>query len=127
MASNPAGARDRPDRQTLSRLDPAALIREARLIAGLSQADLAARLGTTQSAVSNWERGRDEPRVSTLGRVLQACGFEADLVFRRHDDVDRSQIRRHLEYTPAERLDAFESMIDAYEFAQAARRLERSA
>jgi transcriptional regulator with XRE-family HTH domain len=123
MAKPTITRRDRPDRQTLSRLDASALVREARQIAGLTQGELAERLGTTQSAVSNWERGRDEPRVSTLARVLQACGFEADLTFRRHDDVDRAQIRRHLDYTPAERLDAFESMIDAYEFARSARQL----
>jgi transcriptional regulator with XRE-family HTH domain len=127
MANTKVVHRDRPDRQTLSRLDASALVREARQIAGLTQGELAERLGTTQSAVSNWERGRDEPRVSTLARILQACGFEADLTFRRHDDVDRVQIRRHLDYTPAERLDAFESMIDAYEFARSARRLESSA
>jgi transcriptional regulator with XRE-family HTH domain len=127
MARTKVDHRDRPDRQTLSRLDAAALVRESRQIAGLTQGELAERLGTTQSAVSNWERGRDEPRVGTLGRILQACGFEADLTFRRHDDVDRTQVRRHVDYTPAERLDAFESMIDAYEFARSARQLERSA
>jgi transcriptional regulator with XRE-family HTH domain len=127
MSARPAPRRDRPDRRTLSRLDAGALVREARLIAGLNQGELADRLGTTQSAVSNWERGRDVPRVDTLGRILQACGFEADLTFRRHDDVDRSQIVRLLDATPDDRLDSFESMVDAYEFARGARRLDRGA
>jgi transcriptional regulator with XRE-family HTH domain len=113
-------ARDRPDRQTLSRLDAASLIRDARLIAGLSQSELAQRLGTTQSAVSNWERGRDEPRVNTLGRILQACGFEVDLVFRRHDDVDRSQIRRLLDFSVDERLDQLQSVTDLLGLAASA-------
>ncbi len=119
--------RTRPDRQTLSRLDAGALVREARALAGLSQAQLAERLGTTQSAVSNWERGRDVPRVDTLGRILQACGFEADLTFRRHDDVDRSQVARLVRLTPRDRADAFDSLVDAYELARSARRLDRSA
>jgi transcriptional regulator with XRE-family HTH domain len=49
-------------------------------------------LQTKQSVVSRWERGLDVPRVDTLARILHACGFEADLAFRRLDDVDRSQI-----------------------------------
>jgi transcriptional regulator with XRE-family HTH domain len=119
MAPSPP-RRDRPDRRTLSRLDAGALAREARLIAGLNQGELAERLGTTQSAVSNWERGRDVPRVDTLGRILQACGFEADITFRRHDDVDRSQIIRLLDATPDERLDQLESIIDLLGLAESA-------
>jgi transcriptional regulator with XRE-family HTH domain len=95
---------DRPGRLTLSALGSGGLIREARRLGGLTQADLARRLGTTQSAVSNWERGRDTPRVDTLARILEACGFEADMTFRRLDDVDRTQIRENLAMTPAERL-----------------------
>jgi transcriptional regulator with XRE-family HTH domain len=113
--------RDRPDRQTLSRLDTGALIRDARQIAGLSQAELAARLGSTQPVISRWERGQDVPRVDTLGRILQACGFEADLVFRRHDDEDLAQIRRQAAMNPAERARAFESTIEAYELLRRAR------
>ncbi len=112
---------DRPDRQTLSRLEVGALIREARLISGLSQAALAERIGTTQPVVSRWERDLEVPRIDTLARALQACGFEADLVFRRHDDVDRTQILRQLTLTPEERLDYYASAARAYELAQDAR------
>jgi len=97
---------DRPDRHTLSTLGSGPLIREARRVGGLTQAELARRLGTTQSAVSNWERGRDTPRVDTLARILEACGFEADMTFRRLDDVDRAQIRQNLAMTPAARLES---------------------
>jgi transcriptional regulator with XRE-family HTH domain len=99
-------SRDRPDRETLSRLDVAGLVRQARSLAGLSQAELAARTGTTQPVVSRWERGTELPRIDALARVLQACGFEADLVFRRRDDVDRSQIAGTLALTPDERLES---------------------
>lgn len=110
---------DRPERQTLSRLRAGLLIREARRHAGLSQSELAGRLGTTQSAVSDWERGRDTPRVDTLGRILASCGFEADLTFRRHDDVDRSQILGALDSTPGRRL---ASNRNVAQFAQKGRR-----
>jgi transcriptional regulator with XRE-family HTH domain len=115
-------ANDRPGRLTLSALGSGPLIREARRLGGLTQADLARRLGTTQSAVSNWERGRDTPRVDTLARILEACGFEADMTFRRLDDVDRPQIRENLAMTPAERL---QSVRNVSKLRAKARRVER--
>jgi transcriptional regulator with XRE-family HTH domain len=98
--------KDRPDRHTLGALGSGHLIREARRLGRLTQAELARRLGTSQSAVSNWERGLDTPRVDTLARILEACGFEADLTFRRLDDVDRAQLRQNLAMTPAARLES---------------------
>jgi transcriptional regulator with XRE-family HTH domain len=115
-------ANDRPGRLTLSALGSGRLIREARRLGGLTQADLARRLGTTQSAISNWERGRDTPRVDTLARILEACGFEADMTFRRLDDVDRTQIRENLAMTPAERL---QSVRNVSKLRAKARRVER--
>jgi transcriptional regulator with XRE-family HTH domain len=111
---------DRPGTQTLSRLRTGLLIREARQHAGLSQRDLAARLGTKQSVVSRWERGIDTPRIETLGRILQACGFEADLTFRRHDDEDRSQIVEALTLSPEERLETVENVTELLGLAREA-------
>jgi transcriptional regulator with XRE-family HTH domain len=117
-------AKDRPDRYTLRALRTGSLIRDARRNGGLTQTGLARRLGTTQSAVSNWERDRDTPRVDTLARILEACGLEADITFRRHDDVDRAQLRQNLAMTPAERL---ESVRNVSALRANARRLEREA
>jgi transcriptional regulator with XRE-family HTH domain len=83
--------------------DVGALVREARTAAGLSQAALAARIDTTQSVVSRWERGSDEPRLTTLARILAACERRLVLV-AEPDDVDRAQIRQQLALSPAERL-----------------------
>jgi transcriptional regulator with XRE-family HTH domain len=116
-------ARDRLTRLRLANLDVPALIRRARTDAGLTQQQLADALSTKQSVVSRWERGLDVPRVDTLARILRACGLEADLTFRRVDDVDRSQITAALARTPAERARYFESVIDAYEDARRARQL----
>ena len=81
----------------------AELIRGARVEAGLTQAALAERLGTTQSVVSRWERCGDEPRLSTLARILRACGRRL-VLSTEADDVDRAQIRQQLAMSPAERL-----------------------
>jgi len=83
---------------------PAALlVRSARHAAGLTQQELAARLHTTQSVISRWERGHDEPRLSTLAAIARATGrrLSVELV---DDGVDRAQIRQQLALTPAERL-----------------------
>jgi transcriptional regulator with XRE-family HTH domain len=120
-----APAADRPlvGRRPLAGLDIGALIRRARTDGGITQQQLAHALSTKQSVVSRWERGLDVPRVDTLARILRACGFEADLSLRRLDDVDRSQITAALVRSPAERAEYFESVIDAYEGAQRARKL----
>jgi transcriptional regulator with XRE-family HTH domain len=110
---------DRPTTRTLSRLDVSGLIREARHVAGLSQAELASRIGTTQPVISRWERGADVPRMDALARVLQACGFEADVLFRRHDDVDRAQIRGQLAMTPEQRLASSEAVSELVGLARA--------
>jgi predicted nucleotidyltransferase/DNA-binding XRE family transcriptional regulator len=52
----------------------AALLQQARRRAGLSQAELADLAGTSQSAINRYERGVVEPSLSTLRRLLQACG-----------------------------------------------------
>jgi len=109
---------DRPRTQTLGRLDVAGLVRDVRTRAGLTQRELAERVATTQSAVSAWERGRDTPRVDTLARILTACGFEADLVFRRHDDVDRAQIVGTLAQTPDTRLETVKNVTALLGLAQ---------
>lgn len=80
-----------------------AAIRQWRIDAGLSQVELAHRLGTTQSAVSRWENGHDEPRLSTIAALLSACELVGDLVIG--PDVDRAQIIQQLSLTPRQRLE----------------------
>jgi transcriptional regulator with XRE-family HTH domain len=88
---------------------PHALIREARLKAGLTQAAVAARLGATQAAVARLERQGANPTVETLDRVMKAMGHRLELSARPNTpDVDEAQIIERLKMTPAERLRAFE-------------------
>lgn len=54
--------------------DAGRVLREARTAAGLTQAELAARAGITQSVVSAYEAGRREPALSTLARLVDATG-----------------------------------------------------
>lgn len=55
-------------------MDVAASLRGARRRAGLTQAELARRAGTSQATISAYEHGRKAPSVETLGRLLAAAG-----------------------------------------------------
>jgi transcriptional regulator with XRE-family HTH domain len=50
------------------------LVREIRRSAGLTQAELAAKVGTTQAAISKIETGRVLPGLELLERVARAVG-----------------------------------------------------
>ena len=54
---------------------------EARVGAGLTQAQLAERMKTTQSVVARLEGGRVHPSTRTLGRVAQATGTRLKISF----------------------------------------------
>lgn len=65
-------------------MDAATKIRTARSTELLTQADLARRSGTTQSAVAAYESGSRKPSPSTLARLLDASGFRPSHVVDRH-------------------------------------------
>ena len=72
------------------------LAREARRRAGLTQAELGRRVGTTQSAVARLERGGTEPSLERLGRIARACGLDLVPTLRPADDSDWSVARANL-------------------------------
>lgn len=80
------------------------LIREARKRAGLTQAELAERIGTTQSAVARWESRRSTPSFDTVFRIVRACGLDLDLMLVERDDSDWTQARQLLQLSVGERL-----------------------
>jgi transcriptional regulator with XRE-family HTH domain len=55
-------------------VDGAATLRSVRLKAGLTQAQLAARAGTSQATLSAYENGSKQPSLATFSRLLQAAG-----------------------------------------------------
>lgn len=89
-------------------MPPAHLLRHARRKADLTQAQLAARLGTTQSVIARLERADANPTLATLERALEAAGYELELraVKRTRPAIDETQIAERLRWTPAERLTA---------------------
>ena len=51
-------------------------IAAARIENGLTQAQLAEKLGVIQQQVARWETGESEPRVSTLKKIGAALGVD---------------------------------------------------
>ena len=83
-----------------------ALFREARRRAGLTQAELARRVGTSQPAIARYERARAMPDLDTLHRIVEACGLDLRLELAEPDPQRAAAQRSALERTPEERLQA---------------------
>ena len=64
-------------------LDIARTLRAARKAQGLSQRQLAERLGLTQAQISRFEHGRTDLRLSSLVELARGTGLELMLVSRR--------------------------------------------
>jgi transcriptional regulator with XRE-family HTH domain len=80
------------------------MVREARRRANLTQRELSAKAGIPQETIARIERGRVDPRVGTLDRLLEGCGYGLESMPRLGIGVDRTQIRELLKLTPSERL-----------------------
>lgn len=52
----------------------AELMSDTRVGPNMMQAQLAAKLGSSQSAVAAWESGAQVPQVDVLERLAQVCG-----------------------------------------------------
>ena len=80
------------------------MVREARRRVNLTQRQLSAKAGIPQETIARIERGRVDPRIGTLDRLLEACGYGLESMPRLGIGVDRTQIRELLKLTPSERL-----------------------
>jgi transcriptional regulator with XRE-family HTH domain len=82
------------------------LLREVRTGYGISQADLATRDNTTQSAISRIESGKVSPSFDTLRELMRL--LSADLVLdvsARDTGVDLTLNERNFEFSPAARVE----------------------
>ncbi len=76
--------------RTLHQIDLALLVREIREDAGLTQAELARKVGTTQSVIARLEGAEYAGHsLSMLERVAAACGVNLKLHAERKPHFDR--------------------------------------
>jgi transcriptional regulator with XRE-family HTH domain len=84
---------------------PGQLLREARRRHGVTQAQLAIRASTTQSAISRIERDQVSPSVATLRELLHLLGEDLVLVTESRDTgVDLAATRGNLGLDQADRV-----------------------
>lgn len=84
---------------------PGQLLGEARRRHGISQRLLAARAGTTQSAISRIESGHVSPSVDTLWELLYLLGEDLELSAQARDSgVDATLNRANLAFAPGQRV-----------------------
>lgn len=61
----------------------------ARARAGLTQEELAERMGTSQSAIARLESGRSRPSTTTLAKLAAATGTKLRVSFVSDDEAAR--------------------------------------
>jgi transcriptional regulator with XRE-family HTH domain len=91
----------------------AALLKETRRQAGLTQAQLARRLGVSQAAVAKLERPQANPTTATLDDVLRATGKRLVLTVEPlSPGIDETLVFEQLRLSPEQRLAQLESMYE---------------
>jgi transcriptional regulator with XRE-family HTH domain len=103
------------------------LVREGRRRAGLTQAELAQRADTTQSAIARLESGRTNPSFDLVLRLLKLCGFRLDVLLDPYDDSELSQAQANLRRPMEARLENMESALRFIFEGRKAIREQRSA
>jgi transcriptional regulator with XRE-family HTH domain len=92
------------------------LLKDARASAGLTQAQLASRMGVSQAAVAKLEGPRANPTIATLDAVLRGTGRELVLTAKPLSrGIDETLVIEQLKLTPEQRLAQLERM---YEWGQ---------
>jgi transcriptional regulator with XRE-family HTH domain len=86
----------------------AQIIREARLKAGLTQAELAGRLGRERAQIARWEIGGQEPSFENLRSVVEACGFSLRIEIGEREETPAldSELELSLPQAPQQRVQA---------------------
>ena len=103
------------------------VIQRARRRAGISQAELARRLGTKQPVVARWESGARAPTLETVARAVEACGLALDVAVVERDRGEEAALREWQALTPSERVSRNRQMLETEEWLQKARRVNEGA
>jgi transcriptional regulator with XRE-family HTH domain len=80
------------------------LIAIARKRSGISQRELAERVGRPQATIARWEAGAREPSYAAVQQALRACGLQQLIDIATYDESDVPLAHRQLSLTPLERL-----------------------
>lgn len=92
----------------------AQIIREARLKAGLTQTELAERLGRERAQVARWETGGQEPGFENVRAVVEACGFvlRVEIAEREATPELDAELETSVSEAPQQRVQALLDKLD---------------
>jgi transcriptional regulator with XRE-family HTH domain len=91
----------------------AALLREARLRAGLTQEALAECTGKTRPAIARWETGAVAPSLDMLVDLIRACGFDLPLELTQLRPMADEHLTTLQQLSAESRLDQMLGRLDA--------------
>ncbi len=94
-------------------VDHASLLKDARRQAGLTQVQLARRLGVSQVSVAKLEHPGANPTIKTLNQALRMTGRKLVLTTEPvKGGIDKTLVFEQLRLTPDQRLAQLESMYE---------------
>lgn len=93
----------------------AALLREARVRAGLSQAALAERSGKDRVQINRYEAGAVAPSLDTLIELVRACGFDLPLELAPFESRGDDALGEVQQLSPERRLERMLGRLGAAE------------
>ena len=68
------------------------VIRKYRKQAGLTQEEMARRLGVTAPAVNKWEKGSTQPDIALLAPIARLLGISTDILLSFRDTLSSEEI-----------------------------------
>jgi len=86
----------------------AQILREARLKAGMTQTELAGRLGRERAQVARWETGAQQPSFANLSAAVEACGFALAVEIREREPTPEldAELETSVPQAPQQRVQA---------------------
>jgi transcriptional regulator with XRE-family HTH domain len=66
-------------------------IREARLVAGMTQAQLSRAISTSEKNIARWETSQNQPRISSVAAIAKATGHDIDFFLTGTEDADEDE------------------------------------
>ena len=74
-------------------LEPAHQVARLRIMRGLTQQQLAERVGTKQPSIARLESGKTAPRLDFLRRVVEALGGKLTVLIEPKEEAERVRVR----------------------------------
>jgi transcriptional regulator with XRE-family HTH domain len=93
----------------------AQIIRKARLKAGLTQTELAQRLGRDRAQVARWEIGGQQPSFENVQAAVEACGLALtlEIVEREQTPALDAEVETSLLQAPQQRVQTLMDRLEA--------------